>query len=142
MITKISLTQYVWIQMKAQYVRIKWNEYKVYALRFAENCSKYQWLHHVEWVWFEPIYSWGSKLAVIDFLVITSLPLLWIQLAASCYRYVQKFEFLNICYATLLNPVSRFATVPATVNYFLKLYFYPKTFYNCIMVQNIMNSCK
>ena len=26
----------------------KWNKYKVYALRFAKNCSKYQWLHYLK----------------------------------------------------------------------------------------------
>ena len=86
----------------------KWNEYKVYTFRFAENCSKYQLLHHLKWVWFESIYSWGRKLAVIDFLVITGLPLLWIRLAASCYCYVKKFKFLSIRYAAFMNLVSRF----------------------------------
>ena len=31
----------------------KWNKYKVYALRFAEKCSKYQLLHHLKWIGFE-----------------------------------------------------------------------------------------
>ena len=87
----------------------KWNKYTTFILLdLQRKCSKYQWLHHLECVWFEPIYTWGRKLTVIDFLVITGLPLLWIWLATSCYRYVKKFEFLNIRYAAFMNPVSRF----------------------------------
>ena len=86
---------------------MKWI-HKVYAFRFAEKYSKYQWLHHIKWIRFEPFYSWRRKLAVIDFLVITGLSFLWIRLAASCYHYVKKFKFLHIRYAAFMNSVSHF----------------------------------
>ena len=87
----------------------KWNEYTMFMLLdLQRNAQKYQWLHQSKWVWFEPIYSWGRKLVVISFLVITGLLLLWIWLATLCYHYVQNFEFLHTWYAAFMNLVSHF----------------------------------
>ena len=106
-------------------------------------------MHHLEWVWFEPIYSWGRKLAVIDFLVITGLPLLWIRLAL---HVTVMLKNLNFCTSGMLLSWIRlaaflqwlFSKIIVLPQIFIKLYYSPKshkTLQKSPIIEFLNNAC-
>ena len=112
------------------------------------------------------LYSLKSKTSRYAYFGHNQLTVYGIQLAAFMLLLHQKFEFQSIRHTALHIWIAAFkiriaiydleaycpkfslplvksgqplATITATVNYFLKLQFYPKTFHNCTMAHNVIN---